>query len=131
MSHTVEVRWRIRAEVRVIENPLPSHFSPATGEEVARLRAHVGLGRATEYFLCVGSNAWYKNRLGALRIFAELRQLPRFRYTALVMTGAPLTPEMRALRRGASLEDAIIEQPNVSNEDLRALYTGALTVPLL
>lgn len=77
------------------------------------------------FFLHVGGNQWYKNRLGALRIFACLRMRPEFSGHMLVMAGKPFTAEMRALIASHGLGEAVAEMMSVSNEDLNALYSLA------
>jgi glycosyltransferase involved in cell wall biosynthesis len=77
------------------------------------------------FFLHVGGNQWYKNRPGVLRLFAGLIERPAFRAHRLVMAGKPWTDEMRALCAELELDGRVDERVEVSNEQLRALYTRA------
>lgn len=84
--------------------------------------ARIGLG--SPYLLHVGLNAWYKNRMGVLRIYQILlRQNPLS--PQLVMAGAAFTPEMTAFVKTQGLESKVCEVLSCSNEELRALYSSA------
>lgn len=109
----------------VIANAVDRTFTPARAEEVAAIRASLGLGEE-QYLLHVGNDNWYKNRPGVLRIMAELRKHPQFRSTKLVMAGPALPPALRDAAR--ALDGSIVECVALSDEQLRALYTGALAL---
>lgn len=109
----------------VVPNPLGGEFHPARAKDVADLRQSLGIAPDEEYLLHVGKDSWYKNRPGVLRIFLELRKLLRFRRTKLVMAGAPMPPELRAI---AGTLDGVVECVDLSDVELRALYTGALAL---
>ncbi len=118
----------IRAEIKVIHHPLNFDCRPAGADEGKRVLAGIGWPPNTEYFFHVGGNQWYKNRLGVLKIFAELKRMPRFERTRLVMAGKPFTREMVALRQSALPEGAVLEAVDISDRDLQAFYTGALAL---
>jgi glycosyltransferase involved in cell wall biosynthesis len=105
----------------VIHHSLNWKFEPAVDEEVIAVRQSLGIADGEEYLFHVGSNQWYKNRVGTLRIFAELRKYPRFKNVKLVMAGKAWTQPMRDL----NVEGAI-EMVTPSNEQIRALYSGAM-----
>jgi len=67
------------------------------------------------YLLHVGGNQWYKNRMGLLAIYSELRRLCGEPPPKLIMVGPPLEnlPEGVELRSG------------LDNEQLRLLYSQA------
>lgn len=113
------------ASMRVVPNPPGSKFGPASAEDVAAVREACGLASGTEYLLHVGKDNWYKNRPGVLRIMAELKKHPRFHGIKLVMAGNPLPDDLRELSRGTG---DVIECVAPSDEQLRALYTGALAL---
>lgn len=77
------------------------------------------------FFLHVGGNQWYKNRLGVLRVFAILRRLILDRTYHLVMVGKPWTAEMRRFVVNHGLSNEISELSGIADEDLRALYSSA------
>jgi glycosyltransferase involved in cell wall biosynthesis len=110
----------------VIPHSLPWPYRPADAAAVAACRREFGL-EGKDYLLHVGGNQWYKNRLGVLRIYAELKQRERFRSTVLVMAGKPFTRAMRdwcAARPGSD----VIELTGLANGQLQALYSGALAL---
>lgn len=110
----------------VIPDALGSAFYPATQEEVAAVRKICGLGREDEYLLHVGKGTWYKNRPGLLAIVSELRKRPRFAHMKLLIAGGPLSVELRESARGLE----ILEFTGPTDDELRALYTGALALLL-
>jgi glycosyltransferase involved in cell wall biosynthesis len=114
-----------KPEISVIHHSLNWSYSPAPKPEMDAVRAACGLAADEEYLLHVGGNQWYKNRLGALRIALELRKYDRFKQVKLIMAGKPWTEAMRALRREHSFDNAI-EFVTPTNEQVRALYSGAL-----
>lgn len=75
------------------------------------------------YFLHVGSSAWYKNREGLIRLVGQLKKL-RGNIPALVFAGAAPTQEMLELVEQNDIE--FYHFANPSDEELNALYTGAL-----
>jgi len=109
----------------VIPNPLGGDFYPAHATDVAQVRAACGLTAGEEYLLHVGKDNWYKNRSGVLRITAELRKYPRFRNVKLVMAGAPLAGPLRRL---AEELQGVVACVGPGDEQLRALYSGALAL---
>jgi glycosyltransferase involved in cell wall biosynthesis len=110
----------------VIANAVDPAFAPARPEQVAAIRASLGLAAEEQYLLHVGNDNWYKNRPGVLRIMAELRKHPQFRSARLVMAGPALPPALREAAR--ALDGAVVECVAASDEQLRALYTGALAL---
>ncbi|MGH7997504.1 MAG: glycosyltransferase family 4 protein [Opitutaceae bacterium] len=109
----------------VIANPLSRGFRSARAEDVSAFRSTCGLAAEDEYLLHVGKDNWYKNRPGVLQILAELRKYPRFRQVKCVMAGAALPV---ALRERAKELRGVAECVGPSDEQLRALYTGALAL---
>lgn len=109
----------------VISNPLNDAFRPSRAADVASIRAACGLSGGDKYLLHVGKDNWYKNRPGVLRIVAELRKNPRFSRVKLVMAGAPLPPNLRETAREMG---GVAECVDPSDEQLRALYAGALAL---
>lgn len=114
-----------KPDIVVIHHGLNWKYEPANSEEIAAARAECGLSAGDEYLLHVGSNQWYKNRSGVLRIALALRKHERFRRVKVILAGKPWTEEMRAICRDNGFTDAI-EVVTPSNEKIQALYSGAL-----
>ena len=93
-------------------------------EAESRVRS-LGVDPSQPFFLHVGGNQWYKNRLGVLRIFAVLARGMAGRSPKFVMVGKPWTAEMRRFVLENGLTDLTLELTGVSEEDLRALYSSA------
>jgi glycosyltransferase involved in cell wall biosynthesis len=119
---------RIRSKSTVIHHHLNWSYSPAPPEAIAEAKRKRGLKPETEYLFHVGGNQWYKNRLGAMRIFSELRKYPRFQDVKFIMAGKPWTSSMQQFRESSGLTKEIIERVEVSNEELQALYSGAIAL---
>ncbi|MGK7928200.1 MAG: glycosyltransferase family 4 protein [Spirulina sp.] len=78
-----------------------------------------------KFILHIGSNAWYKNRLGVLSIFKNLVQYENAESLLLVMAGQSFNEEMRKFIQTHNLEEKVIELIDIDNESLRALYSSA------
>ena len=109
----------------VIPNPLGANFKPASNDEISGIRFLCGLSAEDKYLLHVGKDNWYKNRPGVISIMSKLRKTPFFRNTKLVMAGTRL-PD--SLRRSAQELRGVIECVNPTDEQLCALYSGALAL---
>ncbi|MBI1840571.1 MAG: glycosyltransferase family 4 protein [Verrucomicrobia bacterium] len=123
-----------QGQVRLVSNGLNHAYSPMESS-AARARAADLLRRRRiedAFFLpggpgCllhVGGNSWYKNRPTVIRMYERLVALMADA-PALVMVGRPLPPFWRSWieARGLGKRVHVIDQ--VSNEDLRALYSTA------
>ena len=109
----------------VVHNPLNWDFHPVSREETAAVLATQGLTAETRYLIHIGNNSWYKNRPAAVRIFSALRSLPAFAGLQLILAGKPWDEELRALVAASPSASAIHQLVDPSNEQLRALYSGA------
>lgn len=114
-----------RAKLRVIPNALNRQCAPAQPNEIERETYRLGLAPDAPYLLHVGGNLWYKNRLGTMRIFAELKKHSAFSETYLVMVGHPWTAEMREFAASCGAADWMIEAVRLGDQALNALYGGA------
>jgi glycosyltransferase involved in cell wall biosynthesis len=112
------------ANIRIIGNALNWDYQPDAMMTEA-VAARVGISSDQIYFLHVGGNQWYKNRVGVLRIFSEMIKRERFSNAALVMVGKPWTQPMRALIQEKNLGGRVVEAVSVSSSDLQVLYANA------
>ncbi|MGP1386739.1 MAG: glycosyltransferase family 4 protein [Thainema sp.] len=88
--------------------------------------SQLGIPSAGRYLLHVGGNHWYKNRMGVVQMFAEVRsQLGQPDDLYLVIAGQSLPEDIHAWIDEYKLRPWVIEAHDVSNEDLRAIYTCA------
>ncbi|AXC13680.1 Glycosyltransferase [Acidisarcina polymorpha] len=110
-----------------IPHPLNRDFADMSEEQIRTTLARVNPAISTKYFVHVGGNQWYKNRAGVIRIFRGLQKLPQFRDAQLVMAGKPWTTEMRSLCSDTTTQD-VLEVINPSNEEVQALYSGAMAL---
>ncbi len=92
--------------------------------ELAREGKELGVA-GERYFLHVGGNQWYKNRLGVLKIFSALRRTPAYADFRLLMAGKPWTQPMREYVEREGLGDAVRELCSISDVALQACYRFA------
>jgi glycosyltransferase involved in cell wall biosynthesis len=109
---------------RIYNGPNYDYHPMGDPESSSRLTG-LGIDPCQPFLLHVGGNQWYKNRLGVLKIFAELVKNQRYSNLLLVMAGKPWTDEMRSLAGSLGIQASCREISGVSNEDLRALYSRA------
>jgi len=120
----------------IVWNGLNYPFSPmpletARGRVARLIQASVGAHRAgngddapPRFILYVGANAWYKNKTGVVRAYAELRAIHPD-CPVLIMAGDPIIPEVNALIVANRLRPHVFEVARCSSENLRALYSTA------
>jgi glycosyltransferase involved in cell wall biosynthesis len=108
-----------------IYNSLNYPFSRMNTDEAKDRVCKMGIEPGETFFLHVGGNQWYKNRLGTLHIFSSIRKRCLEQNFKLVMVGKPWTNEMRQFVVDNGLSEVTFERVDVGNEDLRALYSSA------
>ncbi len=96
----------------------------AKGDADSRI-ADVGVDPQSPYVLHVGGDQWYKNRVGVVRIFAELVNRPGYQRHRLVLAGKSWDAKLAAVISDSGLDDRIAAVVNADNETLRALYSRA------
>ena len=100
-------------------------YSPMEESEAGmRVRHLLPSLNVSSFLFHIGSNTWYKNRIGLLRIYKALREL-NAAVAPLVMAGQPFSPEILEFLSHNALQDFVFNVTDVSNDDLRALYTKA------
>lgn len=111
--------------ISLIHMGLNYRYFPMKISEAKRRLEALQIPQKCQFFLHVGGNTWYKNRLGVLSIFYYLLQKHPKIEDHLVMVGQPFTIEMRQFIKKYNLSQTVIEMVGVDNEDLRALYSSA------
>lgn len=115
------------ARVSVIPNALTWNYSPDDIMPESLLE-RLGLKPGEAYLMHIGGNQWYKNREGAVRIFARLIEHSEFASAKLVFAGKPWSGSLRAVVQKEGLAERVIEARELSNEDLRALLSHAVAL---
>jgi glycosyltransferase involved in cell wall biosynthesis len=111
--------------VSQIYNGLNFPYSPM---DIWQARGHIeklGIHSGQRFLLHVGGNAWYKNRIGVLKMFATVKSHTEGKPLAMVMAGMPFTAAMRQFVRETGISKSVLELVNPNNEDLQALYSCA------
>jgi len=109
----------------VIQNGLNYPYRRMSAEEKLFHLHEMGLAKVRPFLLHVGSNNWYKNRNGLLRIFHRMVHFPGSQKWTLLLVGPRLPGASRTLARKMGLADRIVELQNVTNSQLCALYSAA------
>jgi glycosyltransferase involved in cell wall biosynthesis len=109
----------------VVPNALNYPFRPMPAEDCRVRLRELGATEPVPFFAHVGGNQWYKNRAGVVRIFAHLAALPQFAEHHLILAGKPWSRELRLLIDHVGLAERVREWVDISNEELRALYSAA------
>jgi len=108
----------------VISNALNHPYRPLAPAEAQARLAGLGADLQGGFLLHVGGAHWYKNRLGLLAIYAELR-----RHLAaapdLVLVGPPLSADETARAEALGIAPRLRFFPTVTNAQLEALYSRA------
>jgi glycosyltransferase involved in cell wall biosynthesis len=76
------------------------------------------------FLLHVGSDAWYKNRMGLCRIYHELQAIKK-EIPLLICAGHPFSAEMQQWIRRKGLQDAVISLTGALDDEICALYSMA------
>jgi glycosyltransferase involved in cell wall biosynthesis len=112
------------ARVSIVRNGLNYPYRPMGKKLSVYHLEQIGLAGAEPFFMHVGSNEWNKNKEGLLRIFCQLNRLVAGKKWHLVLAGHSLTDDLRFLAQKIGISDRIREAPNVTNDQLRALYSS-------
>jgi alpha-1,3-rhamnosyl/mannosyltransferase len=120
--------YRIPKErIAVTPEAADKRFCPQPDEQVADVRRTYNL--PPRYVLYLGSNKPHKNLERLVRAWERLVQEHRGQHTlpVLVIAGHydPNYPEAQQMVAERALSDTVLFVPNVAEEDVPALYTGA------
>lgn len=109
----------------VVRNGLNHDYQRLPADEAIATLKQAGVDNSRPFFLHVGGNSWYKNRLGAIAIFHELRQHPGMKDFRLIMAGHRWTGEIHRFVREHNLAGEVVESVLPDNDILCALYSTA------
>lgn len=133
-AHLARLVPELREKSTVVYNGLNFPFRPlgrAVALERLRKSAHPDLpalwtGDSSRFLLHTGGNQWYKNRHGVVAAYATWRAHSQMTGVKLILAGKPPSAPLRAmLAAHPECRDDIIFLPDVSGEDLEALYSAA------
>jgi glycosyltransferase involved in cell wall biosynthesis len=119
--------------ITTVLNGLNDDFSPTPPDEARRLLARFGLATDDRYLIHVGIELDRKNRRGVLEAFIALQERAAAAGTRpvarrLVFVGPELPRELAQLAQGHGVLDRVQTLQQVSHEELRALYSGAVAL---
>lgn len=114
-------------KVIVTPNALPPHYKPVESDKISEFRSRLELPE--RYILALGNLQPRKNIVSLIRAWRRIKDHPEMKGTSLVITGkkAWLFDEiLREAGIGNESDDRIIFTGYLPEEDLPALYSGAL-----
>lgn len=103
-------------------NQLFVHDNQTTARRL--LGEKINLKLSSGYILHVGSNMWYKNRLGVIEIYEAFRSISQLDLP-LLLIGEPPSIELKFRRAKSAFKTDIIFLNNVDDESIRLAYSGA------
>lgn len=107
--------------LRTLHLGFPLKFSPADQTQMSHALASMGL-QPGGFLLQTGSAQTRKNRAGTLRVLAALKDRWQGQ---VVFAGEAMTPGQLELAESLQISDRVVQLPDVSDELLTMLYTGA------
>ena len=121
-SELLEVLGATSNIISVVHNCLNYPYGKLSESASYQQLVALGLEPETRFFFHVGGNQWYKNRLGLLKIYRQIRLLDP-QAPVLVMAGKPWPEELKRYVYEFDLVASVVDVGTVSNETLEALYT--------
>ena len=121
----LRVTGRPAASSEVVYLSLSFPYTPTPRPEAIARLAALGYDAGEPFFVHVGADAWYKNRLGLLQIFDCLQKALAPAQPKLLLIGGAIEPQLQQHIRQAGLEDRVTRLTGLSNEDLQAAYSLA------
>ncbi|MDG6998397.1 MAG: glycosyltransferase family 4 protein [Nitrososphaerota archaeon] len=124
-SELVRLCGETQLETSVILNGLNYAYAPMSQEDQVKHLEELRVPPEWDFFLHVGGNSFYKNKLGVIGIFDRLLRDGRYAHYRLVMAGRGLLREIQKEAQTLGISGKIVEVNNPTNEQLRALYSSA------
>lgn len=112
-------------DASVIYYGLNYPYSPMEKQEAKKILKSLGIKFGKPFFLHVGKDSWYKNRLGILDIFRYVLEFAENSQFNLVFAGDDLTERTKKFVVKYTLKNRVFTIPFVEKESLRALYSSA------
>ena len=112
----------------LVRNGLYERFPAMTDDDAAAILARHGLAPGERFILHLGMDTPYKNRAGAVRIFARLKGSPGGEGLTLVLAGPPHSAASQRSVDESGVADAIRILENVDPATKTALYRRAVAL---
>jgi glycosyltransferase involved in cell wall biosynthesis len=112
----------------VIYMGLNYNYYPADIKESESCLRKLGLKTNLKFFLHVGKDNWYKNRMGLLDIFRNIIEIQDSEDFHLVFAGKDLSTNMVKYITKYKLTNKVISLEGIDNEALRCLYSSAVAL---
>lgn len=117
-----------KKNIQVIYNGVNPRFKPFDSTESrATVGREINADLGEGYFLHVGGNMWYKNRIGVIRSYIAWRQ--RYQPNTsipLLMVGQEPTEDLLHLKDSTAYGKQIYFLSAISDEKLPAIYAGSI-----
>lgn len=111
--------------VSVVPMGLNFDYHRISAEKAAEQLKHLSIDPESPFYLFVGGDQWYKNRLGCLDIFEKMLQVSSDQACRLVMVTRAVHDDFKKAIQSKGLTRKVVLLESVRQEDLRALYSTA------
>ena len=119
-------------KMKVIYNSLNFHYKPLKKNMTNSILKKLKIDRNKEYFMHVGSNEWYKNKIGLLKIFLNLVKKFKLDVNLILVSSSAFlgtTSKLENDLRNFAIKNKIIDRlfilNNISNHEMSAIYSGS------
>lgn len=124
-SDLLEISDIDKDRIQVIYNPLNYGYKILNNNDLNTKLEQYNLSNIP-YVFHIGDDKWYKNRLGAIKIFEGIKEDETFKDLKFVLAGKPFNSEVKNHVQKSKYTSDIIKFDFVDNLKLEALYNGAL-----
>ena len=115
-----------RENIHLVSICLNYQYTVISDEQAKASLSSLGLSlECTPYILHVGSNAWYKNRIGVLRLYAQICKNQHLPFGLLLVGPALSRAENNILKENPDLVHNVRTLSGINNKQLNALYSQA------
>ena len=112
-----------KKNIEAIHMPFNDNFYALNNKEKIKFKYNKKID--FKFFLHVGVDAWYKNKINLVKIFNELIKIQRRKDFKLILIGNTVSDELRLCVERFKLENKVIFVQNISLRELRSYYSIA------
>lgn len=114
--------------ISVVYNPLNYPYTPSTRDDISKVLKALDLPPGTRYLFHIGDDKWYKNRLGAIKMFEKVKEKTSNSDLYFILAGKPFETSVADYVAQSPYSGFIKKIDFVTNEQLQHLYSGAIAL---